>query len=184
MGKAARPIRGWLLAAVLAAGCGGAPKRVEFPARPESSFVFLYVDMDDAPTNVGAAELRQVRPPSETPIFGLRVDDGVLYRESMAPGSYAVTWLSSGPGFYVFSTPTEYEVGRQGNPMRVDIDQPGVYFIGAFAYRDAGGGVFTQAKFEIVPYDGIGEKEALGRILKHVEGTPWESRVRAHYNSL
>jgi len=180
---------GWrlLLAAVTAAaGCAAVlPQRVERPADDDSSFVFFYFDTSDCPSAVRSATLRQVAPPTDKPFVVMRVDGTVFYREGVRNGAYALTSFSSaGVGGWVFGTPTVYGVPRQGSPVRFVIERPGVYFGGAFAYRKAGGGFLAPQEFELVPLEQVTEKETLQRILPHVRGTPWETRVMAHYEKL
>lgn len=151
---------------------------------PANSLIFGYIDMDDAPTDLEYAHVKQVFPSTEYPYWQLGVEDGVLYSGLLAPGGYQ---MSNFGGSSFLGGPVEYSFPNYGrNQTAVRIDSPGIYFIGAFKYEEVDTGFLEADKFSMAPISSPGERELLERIAKMdwVKGTQWEERIRARLEEL
>jgi len=158
------------------------------PARdindPANSLVFAYIDMEDAPTEMSYANIRQVFPKSEEGYWGMGVDDGLLFNQYLPAGGYQMANFG-GAGFW--SGEHEYSFPIYGrNVTAVRADKPGIYFLGAYKYVEVDTGFFEQDKFNIAPMASPAEKELLTRIsqMKWVKGSQWEERIRTRLAEL
>ena len=145
---------------------------------PTNSLVFGYIDMDDAPTDVSAAWLVQVAPPSDSPYWSMGITKGVFYNSYLPPGSYQLSKLS-GSGF--FAGKHEYSFPRQGNETALRIKKPGIYFLGSYKYKKVSTGFFSQAKFDITKTKKPTEAEILQRILDEdsdIKNSSWGDKIR------
>jgi hypothetical protein len=167
---------------------------------PNNSLVFGYIDMSDAPTKVKGAWLQQLSPPTESPYWSMGIEKGLFYNTFIKPGTYQVSKFA-GSGF--MSGSHEYHFSRQGrNDTAVIIDEPGIYFLGAYKYVQAQkGGMFKRAKFSIERISEPTEAELLQRILEDemkiqkskeykgprkikVKETSWGAKIRARLETL
>ena len=151
---------------------------------PTNSLVFGYVDMDDAPTGVNSAWIRQVAPAVEKPYWGTDVKDGLFYTSYLPPGSYQMSSFG-GSGF--FAGKYQYDFPKQGNKTSLRINKPGIYFIGAYKYKKVKTGMFSQAKFSIEKINKPTEAELLKRILDNnsdVRDSTWGNKIRARLAQL
>jgi hypothetical protein len=146
---------------------------------PANSLVFGYVDMADAPTKVSGAQIMQVAPQTDKPYWGTNVRNGVFYTYYLPPGSYKLATLH---GSSFLRGEFQYNFPRQGGgETTVRIDKPGIYFLGAYKYKDVKSGFFEQGKFDIQRVNTPSEAELLRRILeeeKELKGSVWEERIR------
>lgn len=173
-----------LLASVLAlSGCVSTG-----PSRdmndPTNSLIFGYIDMEDAPTDLEYAHVKQVFPPSEYPYWWMGAEDGILYNGVVPPGGYQ---MANFGGSSFLGGPVEYNFPNYGrNQTAVRIDSPGIYFMGAFKYVEVDTGFLEADKFSMEPIASPGERELLERIAKMdwVKGTQWEARIRARLEEL
>ena len=172
-----------VFSALLLAGCAstGPERDIDDPA---NSLVFGYIDMEDAPTDVSYAHLKQVFPPSEYPYWPMGVEDGLLFQQYLPPGGYQMSNFG-GSGFW--SGEHEYSFpnfGKNQTALRVDV--PGIYFIGAFRYEEVDTGFLEVDKFSMVPVESPTERELLERLAKMdwVKGTQWEARIAARLAEL
>src|SRR5690348_8124953 len=94
----------------LISGCAGLSKELEYNEAGSKAMVYGYIDMKKAPFDIGWVDFKQVSPPSDKPIFGLRHDQGAVYNEVIpAPGSYQLSAMGGmGKGFLIFSSNTRY----------------------------------------------------------------------------
>lgn len=146
---------------------------------PSNSLVFAYIDMDDAPTDVSYGHLQQVLPKTDTPYWGMLVEDGILYNPNLPNGAYQLSNFGGGGGF--FSTPHEYNFPAYGkNETAVRIERPGIYFLGSYKYEEVDTGFFEQDKFSIKPVSKPTEAELLRKLLQaeKIPGSQWEARIR------
>lgn len=165
-------------ALALLAGCGtsGPERSIDDPT---NSLVFGYVDMSEAPTQVQAAWLQQLAPPTEAPYWRLGVKDGVFHSVYVPPGMYQISRFY-GSGF--FAGEHNYNFPRQGNSTAVKIDKPGIYFLGSFKYKAEKSGFFEPGKFSMERTSKPTEAELLARILddsEEIKASPWADRIRA-----
>ena len=150
-----------------------------------NSLVFGYVDMADAPTKVSGAQIMQVSPPTEKPYWGTDVKEGLFYTYYLPPGSYRLAALF---GSSFLRGDFQYNFPRQGGgETTVRIDKPGIYFLGAYKYKDVKTGFFEQGKFSIQRVGSPTEAELLRRILEQdgeLKGSVWEKRIRERLSKL
>ena len=172
-----------IAALLLLGGCASSG-----PARdindPTNSLVFAYIDMEDAPTEMSYANIRQVYPKGEEGFWGMGVDEGMLFNQYLPAGGYQMANFG-GSGFW--SGQHEYSFPTYGrNVTAVRADKPGIYFLGAYKYVDVETGFFEAGKFNIAPIESPTEKELLQRIaeMDWVKGTQWEERIRARLAEL
>ncbi|WP_166263510.1 hypothetical protein [Marinobacter caseinilyticus] len=145
---------------------------------PTNSLVFAYIDMDDAPTDMSYAKLQQVAPKSEAGYWGMGTDEGIIVNQYIPPGSFQIAHFGGNSflmGEHQYSFPT---YGR--NATAVTIEQPGIYFLGAYKYQDVDTGFFEAGKFSMEPITSPTEQALLKTIvtMDWVKGTQWEARIR------
>lgn len=168
---------------LMTGACGGGnPQHLEYPRTPRRSFVFGYLDMKEAPTNLDWMTVAQVAPPTDKPIFGMRISDGAFYAETLEPGSYVLDEFGSNGGF--LQKPATYTAGRQDNPVKIVIDQPGVHYVGSFRYASVDTGFFEVAKFDLQRIAAPSEKDLLTALLPFASGTDWDQALRARVAQL
>lgn len=146
---------------------------------PTNSLYFGYIDMKDAPSGVGTADIYQIAPPTKYPYWTTGVDkDGLFYMELLPPGSYQVTQFSGGNTFYTMP--------RQGNQTSVRILKPGIYFVGSYKYVPVKTGFMEEAKFAIKRVNSPTEAELLERILKNdaIAKSAWKQKIEARLAQL
>jgi hypothetical protein len=160
------------------AGCAGSGHGRDIND-PNNSLVFGYVDMTDAPTKVSGVQVQQVAPPTDKPYWGTDVKDGLFYSSYLPPGSYR---LASLHGSSFMRGEHQYNFPRQGGgATTVRIDKPGIYFLGAYKYKDVKSGFFEQGKFDIERVSSPTEAELLQRILDRdpeLKGSVWADKIR------
>lgn len=169
------------LMVMLISGCSSHRALTEQIDPSKSSLVFGYIDMDSSPaTKLTAFSLKQVLPKTDEPYWNMRTYEGVFYLENMIPGSYQF-YQFGGPGgffssasFYWFNFPSQTDGFR--------INKPALYYIGSFKYKKAGS--FFNEKFDIVPIESPGEREAIEKILQYSAGTGWEVLLRKRLQQL
>lgn len=186
--RGARPAVALVLGvlAVLAAlaGCAGgavqteavdAANRIDPPAFTQQSLVYGYLDMSDAPTDLGWMDFEQLEPPTDTPYYHMRIHDGVFYMEKFRPGVFV---LSGFGGTRWNGKQLAYSLPRSSPAVRVEIHQPGLAYVGAYRYRAVESNGHRTGRFEIDRIDDPDEAGVLRRILPFAAGTPWEARIR------
>ena len=166
-----------LLTTALLTGCAFSGKGRSIDD-PTSSLIFGYIDMEDAPTSMDYAKVQQVAPRTDDGFWTMGTDDGIMFNQYVPPGAYKVAHFGGSSFFngdHQYSFPT---YGR--NATAVSIEEPGIYFVGAYAYREVETGFFEAGKFSIEPIEAPSEAAVLKTILEMdwVEGTQWEARVR------
>lgn len=173
-----------LAAAALAGlltGCTDA-RFLNKPPGEERSFVYGYIDMDDAPTDADWVQIRQFLPKVKDDIWNMRIHDGVFYIEKFVPGSYGVIKFGGEGGF--FTSPHAYGIPRQDKSMRLVIKKPGIYYLGSFKYEHISRGFFEPDAFNIEKSETPAEKEVLKRIIEFAKGSGWEKKLANHLRSL
>ena len=157
------------------------------PASANMSFVFGYIDMDDADPSLDWATFQQLAPVAKEPDIPLRAKEGIFYLENVAPGSYQMyDFGGRGGGFFAkgrlwASYPVSFPVPRQSGHLRVKVDKPGIYYLGAYKYVSVSGNrLTTNYVYDLEPLKKPTEKEVLERLLPMVQGTQWEARLKEH----
>ena len=145
---------------------------------PTNSLVFGYVDMSEAPTKLETATVMQVAPPTDKPYWRTAARDGVFFYARLPAGSYKLTTLY---GSHFFKGEYEYGFPRQDSVGAVRIDEPGIYFLGAYKYQPEKSGLFEPGKFSMEPIESPTAQELLKRILDEnpeLRNTVWADRIR------
>jgi hypothetical protein len=161
------------------------------PASTQMSFVFGYIDMEDADPGLDWVTLQQLAPVAKDPDMPTRAKDGIFYLENLAAGSYQVyDFGGRGGGFFAkgrlwAAYPVSFPVSRQSGFLRVKVDKPGVYFLGSYKYVSVSGNrLTTNYVYDLEPLKAPTEKETLQRLLPTVKGTAWEGRLAEHLRKL
>jgi hypothetical protein len=163
----------------------------EPPTSAQTSFVFGYIDMQDADPGLNWVTFQQLAPIARDPDIPGRAKDGIFYLENVASGSYQVyDFGGRGGGFFAkgklyFSYPVSFPVSRQSGSMRVKVEKPGVYFLGSYKYVSVQGSRFTTSYvYDLEPLKKPTEREVLERLLPMVKGTKWEGRLTQHLKGI
>ena len=166
-----------LLSVLLATGCSSSGPLRDIND-PTNSLVFGYVDMSEAPTKLERATVMQVAPPTDKPYWGTAVKDGMFYHSRLPVGSYKLSTLY---GSHFFKGDYEYGFPRQDSMGAVRIDEPGIYFLGAYKYQPEKSGFFEPGKFSMEPIESPTAHELLKRILDEdpkIRNSAWGDRIR------
>lgn len=172
------------------AGCHGSG--VVQDAAADRSLVYAYFDLSEANVPLGWARLKQVLPVVERPYFRMRYRrdaenkfGALVWYEDVAPGSYQMTEFGGEKKAWGGRAKVTLQLGDSGsNQTAIRIDQPGIYFLGAYRYKVVGrersrGWPFTvRTTFELVPLESPGPRDLLKRLLEAAEGSSWEPRIR------
>ena len=168
-----RFVIGVLALPFLLAACGGGYKMVEERADNTTSFIYGYIDMEEAPTRLESFTIRQIAPDTESPYWHVRIHDGIFYMENVPPGSYQFMKFG-GPGgrssevsYYSFQFPTGIKTFRVRNA--------GIYFLGSYKFKKTG--TDENRKFDIERTSMPGKRDLMGRLLPYTAGTRWEAQL-------
>lgn len=166
------------IALLLSAACSNNP--LPEPPGPQDSIVYGYLDMNDAPVDLSWVSMRQFAPPTDEPYWSFGVDKGTFWNTYLDPGAYALESFG-GSGFnsrYTFNVP------RQDGSMRIVIDKPGIYYLGAFRYKNIKTGVFEPDKFDLERTDSPSEREVLEKLIVIMKGTVVEPKLQQRLREL
>jgi hypothetical protein len=166
-------------------GCGGGlSKMVKEQDSPDTALLFGYIDMNDAPSNLESASLRQYAPKGGEPYIPMRADrDGLFYRENVPKGSYGLDTFG-GRGWTLgcgsFMKERHYynfpEEGFKYNQFR--LTNSGLFFLGSYKMKKIKG------KYEFADADSPTEKELLTKLLAYTGGTKWENIIKKRLKQL
>jgi hypothetical protein len=146
------------------------------PEKTNASLVYGFIDMDEAPSSLGHASLRQYKPKpiDDNAYWGAKGVDGMFWYDQLVPGSYQLVgfsghdwWMNSGVSY---SMP-DFEK----NDTAVAFTKPGLYFLGAYKYRKTG--TFFFPKFEMEKVASPSEKDLLKKLMPYSTGTQWEALI-------
>jgi hypothetical protein len=168
-----------LLAVAVLAGCG---THLRNPADDTRSLAYGFVDMEDAPTKLAWATIKQMKPVKDKPYWGAGADgSGLFWNEHLEPGSYMLT--SFGGHSVLRNASYTYEMPEYGsNGTAKVIKKPGMYYMGAYKYTKEGS--FFNPKFSIEPVESPTEREVLEMLLPLSTGTQWEAMIKARIAKL
>ena len=165
------------------AGCAGTETVAWEMDDPLNSMIVAYVDMEDAPTDLDWASLKQVVPPTDTPYWSFAVDDGLIFQPYVREGAYQLAAFGGSSflaGEHQYNFP---EYGADG----IMIKHPGLYYVGAYRYVEVETGWLEQDKFDLVPIEGMTEIDVLNKLLQNdeIKDSPnWQRRIRARIQAL
>jgi hypothetical protein len=161
------------------------------PRSNQMSFVFGFIDMQDADPSLDWVTFQQLSPVAKAPDIPARARDGIFYLENMSPGSYQVyDFGGRGGGFLAkgklyYSYPVSFPVSRQSGYLRAKVEKPGIYFLGSYKYISVSGNrLTTNYVYDLEPLKTPTEREVLERLLVIVKGTQWEARLVEHLRKL
>jgi len=161
---------GMLLAAAALGGCAVTADNVD-PNDGRLSVVVGFVDMDQAPSSLQWVSIKAYGPGTDH-FFKTRVEKGVFFHVGVDPGSYQIDKFGGQGGIPLLSSrPFEYNWGTRGrNATAIRIQQPGVYYLGAYQYVPEKTGIFEPGRFSMRELGRPGEREVLQRALAVIEG--------------
>lgn len=150
---------------------------------PSASLVYGYIDMDEAPTSLSAATIKQYKPKpkDDKPYWHGSAVDGMFWFEYLLPGSYQLVTFG-GSSWWRNATYDYYMPEFEKNDTAVVIKKPGLYFLGAYKYKEAGS--FFNPKFEVEQMGKPTELELLTKLLPYSSGTQWEAKIRKRMGEL
>jgi hypothetical protein len=169
-----------LLAVAFLQGCGA---HMHNPSESNASLVYGFIDMDEAPSRLDYASLRQYKPkPADDKAYWNTAGvDGVFWFDQLAPGSYQL--VSFGGGKWWKNTNYTYNMPNfEKNSTALVITKPSLYFLGSYKYRDTGS--FFNPAFDIDKVNSPTEKELLVKLLPLSTGTQWEALIQKRIREL
>jgi hypothetical protein len=169
-----------LLSFALLQGCG---VHMRNPPDPSASLVFGYMDMNDAPTGLTYATVKQYKPKpkDDKPYWYASTVDGIFWFEQLLPGSYQLVYFG-GHSWWRNAKYDYYMPEFKKNDTAVVIKKPGIYFLGSYKYKDAGS--FFNPKFEVEKMNRPTELELLTKLLPYSSGTQWEAMIKKRMEQL
>lgn len=131
------------------------------------SVVFGHFDMKDAPSwgGIDWVSVKQYKP--EVTHYSLGVEDGLFWHIGVTQGaSIQVEQFGRNTRWYS-NTVYTYNFGGKGrNDTARVIEKPGVYFLGAYKYKNIDSGSFFKPdSFDMIPAKSPSEKELLTKLL-------------------
>jgi len=171
----------WLLLCLaLLQGCSA---HMRNPKESNASLVYGFIDMDEAPTDLDYATVRQYKPKpvDDKPYWHAAGVDGMFWYDQLVPGSYQL--VSFGGSSWWRNASYNYNMPDfQKNETALVIKQPGLFYLGAYKYKDAGS--FFNPKFEMEKVTSPSEKELLTKLLPYSTGTQWEALIKKRLGAL
>jgi hypothetical protein len=168
------------LAVLTAIGCGGGKAITEEDVnKANSSLVYGYIDMSEAPTSLQRFQIKQVRPVSDSPYWGFGTQDGVFMHSALPPGSYQFHNFGGMSGINagivnIGGKSYTYNFPGQGGGFRVEA--PGLHYLGTYKYKKAG--TFFHEKFDIQKAAKPTEKEILQMMLPRMTHAKWQRAIK------
>ena len=147
-------------------------------AEVKGAFVYGYIDMQDAKSDLNWAFLKQTEPKVFDPDFTARTFKSAFYLENLPQGTFRLngfggnTWSFFHAGRLFATYPVDYELQLASN-VSVDIRKPGIYYLGAFRYVRHKGGFLEDDTFELKRASTPSERDVLQIILPEASGSPW-----------
>lgn len=151
-------------------GCASTPDNVD-PGHPGLSVVAGFLDMSKAPSKLQWVSIKAYGPGADH-FFKARVEDGVFFHIGVDNGAYQIDKFGGQGGIPLLSSrPFGYEWGTRGrNATALRVQQPGVYFVGAYEYLPQESGFFEPGRFTMRELRRPSEREVLQRALATIEG--------------
>ena len=177
IGLAAAATHGWrhglsMVALALLCSCA-TPPRLADPTATDTSLIYMYVDLSEAPSDVRwfSLLLRPKADPEDVWESNLAIEDGVMSHISARPGAYNIEHFGGiKQGFLGAGTQWIYEYhGERNGIAPFIVDQPGVYFLGSYKLKFNKGGLLSTPEFDLVRIAEPSEREVLQRLLQRLE---------------
>lgn len=151
------------------------------PSSSETSIVFGYLDMTDAPSDLQSVTMKRMR--TETPPYLFHVKDGVFFQLDVAPGAYK--FMRFGGSSFIKQTAYDYKFPAQGKgSLDLEVTKPGVYYVGSWRYKKIKSGFFTPGEFDLEPMQSPGEREVLEKVFANASHEHWRKMIRARLAEL
>lgn len=159
-----------LLAIAALGGCASGGDKVD-PHDDRLSVVVGYLDMARAPSSLQWVSIKAYGPGTDH-FFKARVEKGVFFHVGVDPGSYQIDKFGGQGGIPMLtSRPFQYDWGTRGrNATAIRIQQPGVYYLGAYEYVPEASGLLEPGRFSMRELSRPSEREVLQRALAVIEG--------------
>jgi hypothetical protein len=164
--------------ALLTTSCGGRGgyKNFQESFTEESSLVFGYIDMADAPSDIRWVDMKRIRPETQTPYYPMRVEKGMFYRTYVPEGLYKFDTFG-GYSFRLGGNNLTYAFARQGK-QEIDpvIKEPGIYFVGSYKYQRLDASPYSK-RYRLVRVNQPTEAELLRRLLEKAGHPSWKEKI-------
>lgn len=154
------------------------------PTADNTSIVFGYIDMREAPSRLDHVTMRRLRPAGQPPYL-FHVEDGVFFQLDVAPGIHKFERF--GGSSVLKQTAYDYKFPNQGKGELLEIKRPGVYYVGSWRYKKiksagffGGGG----GEFDLERVDTPGERHVLEQVLADASHEHWKKMIRARLAEL
>lgn len=144
--------------------------------RPETSLLFGYMDMSDAPSEMDYFDMKNF--PTYDTAYDFEVEKGLFYNEAIPPGSYQLNEFGGTSSFLLFFFQTLHRYSFLNPDAQFRITKPDMYYLGSFRY------VRDKDTFDIVRIKTPTEGDLLQRLLPKVQGTKWENVVLQRLKTL
>ena len=161
---------------ILVSSCAGGDKFLHAPFADESSLVFGYIDMTDAPSDIRWIQMKKIRSESKTPYYSMRVEKGMIYRAYVPDGLYKFDKFG-GYSFRLGGIEMTYAFPSQGK-QEIDpvIKGPGIYYVGAYKYQKLDAPAL-EIRYRLVRVNQPTEEELLRRLLDKAVHPSWKERI-------
>ena len=165
---------------------GCASTQLSEPENDRVSLVVGYLDMSEAPTNLSWMEIKQLKPSTKKPFYGCGVEDGLFYNSYLEPGVYKFTEFGgASTNILELGAQYTYQFPSQGKgELDIQIDEPGIYFVGSYKYEKVKSGFFEPGSFDLKSTQTPTEREVLTMMLAKAETTEWYGRIMRRLNEL
>lgn len=175
-----RYFAGLMFISLLTAGCGGLGKEVKFDTVQTGAFVFGYIDRNEAPLPVEWVRYRPVSAGPKDPLLEFRVDEGLFYREDLAPAQYELARFGADEGMLHWWYPEKSSLG-----IPFTVATPGqLLYLGSYRLRGSQTNDPFDHQYSIEKTAFPSELEVLKKILPNAKGSSWEPLLRKRIQQL
>ena len=154
--------------------------RVDERKGKDTSFVFGYIDLVDGKPTLDWVKMLEVQTGKQAKVHYMRASGWVFYLENVKNGSYRIdSFGGQALSFFyagnLFAThPVIYSIPRKDQFWRFKIDQPGIYFLGRWKWREVETGFFEADKWDVDKIDKPSPAEMIKAIKPYLKNTQWE----------
>jgi hypothetical protein len=137
----------------------------------DHSLVVIHLDLSRSPSYWRKVPLACEDRKGGKPWWNMHTDGkGLYYQEGVPPGR---CWITGGFQDGIVTRIYRLPVEAAQNQTTTAIGGPGVHYMGSWRFVPKG-----RDDFELVRASGVGEREALRRVLPWTQGTAWDGMVR------
>lgn len=160
---------------ILVASCGGGGKFLQASFNDESSLVFGYIDMADAPSDLRWIQMKRIRPETKTPYYPLRVQKGLIYRSYVPNGLYKFDKFG-GYSFRLGGIEMTYAFPQGKQEIDPVIKDPGIYYLGTYKYQKLDAPAF-EIRYRLVRVAQPTEEKLLRQLLDKAVHPSWKEKI-------